>query len=236
MQIVKAKGGGETDLKKLKRIIIIGGHYGTGKTNLAVNLALDFKKSGEAVTLCDLDIVNPYFRSSDFKVLARQRGIQLVSPIFAGTNLDLPALSSRLDAAIFDESSRLIIDVGGDDAGAAVLGRYAAKIMAAGYSFLYVINRSRPLTETPRQAVEILREIEQASRLAATDLANNTHLAQLTSAEIILNSQDYAQQVSALTGLELLFTTAPRPLADEVQAGCRQGDVYPIELYVKTPW
>lgn len=188
------------------------------------------------MTLCDLDIVNPYFRSADFADLAQQQGIELIAPTFAGSNLDIPALGARLDAAINASTGRLIVDVGGDDAGAAALGRYSAQMKAAGYSFIYVINRSRPITAKPKEAVQILQEIEQASRLKATALVNNTHMAHLTTVETILDSQDYARQVSALTGRELIFTTAPRPLADQVRAALGEGTVYPIDIYVKAPW
>lgn len=223
-------------LSSLERIIIVAGHYGAGKTNLAVNLALDYQKRGEAVTLCDLDIVNPYFRSSDFQDLARERGIGMITPTFAGTNLDVPALNARLDAAISGGEGRLIVDVGGDDAGAAALGRYSTELAQQGYSFLYVINRSRPITATPEQAAEILGEIERASRLRATHIVNNTHLAQLTTAETILQSGGYVRQLCKLTGLALLFTTAPRPLAEAVGKEWGEDRIYPIDIHVKAPW
>ena len=104
-------------LEQLKRIVVVVGHYGSGKTNLAVNLALDYKKMGQNVTLVDLDIVNPYFRSADFAGLMEEQGIGMIAPVYAGSNLDIPALTAHLDVAIETER-QLIIDVGGDDAGA----------------------------------------------------------------------------------------------------------------------
>ena len=104
----------------LKRIVVIVGHYGSGKTNLAVNLALDIKKKTKDVVLVDLDIVNPYFRSADFQTLMEKHGIEMITPTYAKSNLDIPALTGQLDAAICTQK-HLIIDVGGDDAGACLL-------------------------------------------------------------------------------------------------------------------
>ena len=118
-------------LEQLNRIVIVTGHYGSGKTNLSVNLAMSLRAAGEEVALVDLDIVNPYFRSADFAALAEENGIRLIAPVYARSNLDIPALDGRLDAEL-DGGRRIVIDVGGDDAGAAALGRYSAHIMESG--------------------------------------------------------------------------------------------------------
>ena len=115
------------------RITVITGHYGCGKTNLAANLALAFHKAGKRVALCDLDIVNPYFRSADFSGRFEALGIEMILPPFANSNVDVPTLTARVSAAINDPSIHLILDVGGDDAGAAALGRYSADIKKQGY-------------------------------------------------------------------------------------------------------
>ena len=112
-------------LTNLKRIVVVVGHYGSGKTNFSVNLAVDLKAAGRDVILVDLDIVNPYFRSADFGALLEEKGIGLIAPVYARSNLDVPALDGRLDAVI-ESDKTLVIDVGGDDAGAAALGRYSA--------------------------------------------------------------------------------------------------------------
>ena len=135
-------------LTNLKRIVLVVGHYGSGKTNFSVNLAVDLKAAGRDVILVDLDIVNPYFRSADFGALLEERGIGLIAPVYARSNLDVPALDGRLDAVI-ESDKTLVIDVGGDDAGAAALGRYSAMIReAGGCDMLYVVNAYRYLTQT----------------------------------------------------------------------------------------
>lgn len=221
-------------LKFLESTVLITGHYGSGKTNLAVNLAMDFAAAGEQVVLCDLDIVNPYFRSSDFRAQAQEAGIELVAPVFAGSNVDAPALGARLDALIPQQGKRLIIDVGGDDAGAAALGRYSnALTQRGGYSFLYVVNQRRPLVAQPQDAVQVLGEIEAASRMKATGLVNNTHLCGLTEAKTVSDSGPYAEEISRLSGLPLLMTAVERSLAPQVEAA---GEIYPVTIWVKLPW
>ena len=134
-----------------KKLIVITGHYGSGKTNFAVNLALKEAKSGKRCTVIDLDIVNPYFRTADFEELFRENGITFRAPLYANSNLDIPALNIDL-RSIINETDRVIIDVGGDDEGAKALGRFADEISAAGYEMLYVINKYRYLTKEPEEA------------------------------------------------------------------------------------
>ena len=137
-------------LETLRRIILVTGHYGCGKTNLAINLAADLAAEGRKVVLCDLDIVNPYFRSADFGSKAQEMGIEMIVPPFARTNVDAPVVNPRLDGAIRQRDRQVVIDVGGDDAGAAAVGRYSRAILEQGeYTFLYVINHSRPLVADP---------------------------------------------------------------------------------------
>ena len=159
------------DINNLGNIIAVTGHYGSGKTNLAVNLAVDFAKEGERVTIIDLDIVNPYFRTADFSELFGSLGIKLVAPQFANTNLDIPSLGFDM-AAVINGCDRLIIDVGGDDTGAVALGQYATVLGNFGCELYYVVNRYRYLTRTPGEAVELLRDIEQVSRIRAKGIVN----------------------------------------------------------------
>lgn len=188
-----------------QRITILCGHYGCGKTNLALNLALE-----EApCTLADLDIVNPYFRSSEYETLLAQIGVRLIKPVFAGTTLDTPTLSPAL-FSIFDEAAgRVLIDAGGDDAGVTALGGLSSQLEACGYEMIYVINRNRVLSQTPEDAAGLLREIETASRLKATGIVNNTHLGVETDLETLLEGLPFAQKTAELCHLPLLYSTAP---------------------------
>jgi hypothetical protein len=214
------------------KTLIITGHYGSGKTNLAINLALDTKSGGEAVTLADLDIVNPYFRSADFREEAAGRGIGFVVSDYANTNLDIPSLSAALDAKIGGEG-KLIIDVGGDDAGAYALGRYAPRITAAGYDMLYVVNAYRFLTRAPGETLELLRQIEKASRLGATAIANNSNLSYRTTMEDVAATRDYAENVAHMAGIPLALTAIRRDLYEGL---ADKTGYYPVDIYVKVPW
>ncbi len=218
-------------MPQIKNFSIICGHYGCGKTNLSLNLALDASKRGEQVTLVDMDVVNPYFRSSEYGALLSDHGIRLISPSFANTTLDNPALSAEI-YGIFDCSGTVIIDAGGDDVGATALGRFAPKISRLEYDMLYVVNLYRPMVATPETAAAILREIEEKSRLKATGVINNSHLKEFTTAETIADSIPYAEKTAELLKLPLKFTTAPRGIASALS----QKSVYPIEVYVRTPW
>lgn len=188
-----------------QRITILCGHYGCGKTNLALNLALE-----EApCTLADLDIVNPYFRSSEYEALLAQNEVRFIKPVFAGTTLDTPTLSPAL-FSIFDEAAgRVLIDAGGDDAGVTALGGLSSQLEACGYEMIYVINRNRVLSQTPEDAAGLLREIETASRLKATGIVNNTHLGVETDLETVLEGLPFAQKTAELCNLPLFYSTAP---------------------------
>lgn len=212
--------------------MLICGHYGCGKTNLSLNLALDLAETGEPVTLVDLDIVNPYFRSSDYLALLEKRGVRLISPRYAHSTLDIPALPAEI-ASTFELPGRVLLDVGGDDAGATALGRFSPFIRQLDYDMLYVVNKYRPLTGDSRSAAALLGEIEAASRLKATGVVNNSHLMGDTSAETVLEALPYARETAAELGLPLRYTTAPKALAPQLG---QVENLYSVTVYVRTPW
>lgn len=220
-------------LERLSQVTIVTGHYGSGKTNLAVNLAVGLRSLGEDVTLVDLDIVNPYFRSADFTGLLEEKGISVLSPQFAGTNLDIPALGAELSAAFVPEPSRrVIVDVGGDDAGAYALGRYTSQIQQLSYRVIYVVNAYRYLTRRPGEALKVLREIESASRLSGSAVVNNSNLAAETTADDVLRSLPYAEAVAEAAGLPLWGTAVRRELCMQLP----EDGFYPVDIYVRPPW
>ena len=220
-------------IDNLEKVTVITGHYGSGKTNFAVNLAIDLRRAGKKVVLVDLDIVNPYFRSADFKNKLEGMGIQMVCPIYANTNLDLPSLGPEVYSVFASKDDRyVILDVGGDDAGAAALGRYAQMIKEHPWKMIYVINRYRYLTREPQQAVEIMREIEMTSRLTVTSVVNNSNLGSSTAKEDILSSFAFGEETANLAGVELLGSSVRRDLAEQIE----RDDVYPVDIHVLPPW
>lgn len=213
-----------------KHIIAVTGHYGSGKTNFSVNLALEAARQGREVIVIDLDIVNPYFRTADFDTLLKEAGITLITPAYANSNLDIPVLPASIDGALSNTNAVVILDVGGDDAGAIALGRYAPRICNMEYDLLYVINECRYLTKTAAEAVELLREIEMASRLKATGIVNNSNLGKETTAETVRHALPFANEVCTLTGLPLTCTCIPEAEAAEYP------EYFPIRRFVKAPW
>lgn len=221
-------------IKGLSHLIVVTGHYGSGKTNLSVNLALDLKERGEEVVVVDLDIVNPYFRTADFAELFGSKGIDVINPQYANTNLDLPVVNPKIYSAFNHPEAYVIFDVGGDDDGAIALGQYAHLFLKREYSMFYVVNRYREVEPDTREAVGLLRAIEASSRLKVSGILNNSHLSEETSAQTVLDSIRYAEEISSLSGVPLLGTAAKEDLAQQLEG--RVENLYPVRRYVKTLW
>ena len=201
-----------------KRLTILCGHYGSGKTNIAVNMALDLACNRENIAIADLDIVNPYFRSKDSEADFREKGIRLICSDFASSNVDLPSMPADLYSITDDKTLSVIMDIGGDDRGAYALGRLRDAILAENdYEMLMVVNKFRPLTPDAPSTIEVMREIETACGIPFTGIINNSNLAGETTAENVLSSQKYAEEVAALSGLPLVLTTVKESLYDELQ-------------------
>ena len=215
-----------------KRLTLFAGHYGSGKTNIAVNYALLLAKEGKPVCIGDLDIVNPYFRTADSKKVLEDAGVALISPQFANTNVDLPALPAEAYRLVEDKSIFGIMDIGGDDRGAYALGRYVPAIKAENnYRMVFVANCYRPLTRTPEEALEVMREIEAACGLAFTDIVNNANLGPETTIDTVLAAVNYMQTLSAISKLPIFAHTAESAVAEQL-AG-KLSPVIPLQLQEK---
>ncbi len=200
-----------------KRLTLFAGHYGSGKTNIAVNYALHLAGEGKKVCIADLDIVNPYFRTKDSESELRAAGIRLISPQYANTNVDLPALPAESYSLVQDTSVYGIMDIGGDDRGAYALGRYAGAIKAEdNYRMALVVNLFRPLTSTVEDTVEIMHEIEAASGLKFTCIVNNSNLGPETTVETVRTSLPLVEELSRVTGLPVWMHTATASVAAEL--------------------
>jgi len=194
-------------MKPTKRISIFCGHYGSGKTNIAVNWALALHAAGESVRIADLDIVNPYFRTKDSAAELQAAGIDLISPTFANTNVDLPALPQELYALVQQRDRYAVMDVGGDDRGAYALGRYAPYIAEENnFDMFCVVNFYRPLTTTPEEAAEVMAEIAAAAHLPFTAIINNSNLGCDTTLDAVLATREKCEALSRLTGLPIAAT------------------------------
>ena len=202
----------------MKRITLFAGHYGSGKTNIAVNYALWLKSQGKDVIIADLDIVNPYFRTKDSADELQKAGIELISPQFANSNVDLPALPAETYKIIQNKQKYAVLDIGGDDRGAYALGRYTPSILEENdYEMVFVANFFRPLTRTPKEALEVMREIEQAGGIKFTAIANNSNVGELTTAEDVFLTEEKANELAKISGLPLIMTTAETTVANELK-------------------
>lgn len=219
-----------------RHIYVVTGHYGTGKSNIAVNLAVKASQQGRETVLVDLDIVNPFFRSADCKEMLQNAGIRTIVPPFANTGADLPALSGQIDTVLRQKELCVILDVGGDDAGAAALGRYAKFVAQETYEMLYVVQQKRFLTVTASEMAQVLAEIEAASHLKATGIINNTNLAWETTGEDIIDSFACVDALCAKTGLPLFATTVRADLAEAVSADHPNQRITPIQIYITNPF
>ena len=215
-----------------KRLTLLSGHYGSGKTNIAVSLAFELKKSRERVAIADIDIVNPYFRTRDSKDELESAGIRLISSEFASSNVDLPALPQDVYAITDDTGLSAVIDIGGDDRGALALGRWRDAILAEdNYEMLLVVNKFRPLTSDPESTIEVMREIEFAAKMRFTAVVNNSNLGNETEPEHVLGSMDYAKAVCEMAGIPLKMTTVHESLYPALRD--QIPDLFPLHLQRK---
>lgn len=197
----------------MKRITVFSGHYGSGKTNVALSVALGLARSGQSVTVADLDIVNPYFRTKDSARELEKAGIELICSDYANTNVDIPALPQSMYAITDDRSRKVVVDLGGDDRGALALGRLAPAMLEENdFDLFAVINMFRPLTKTAEETLGVMKEIEAASGLRFTGLVNNSNLGEETTPETVLSSLPYAEETARLTGLPIVMTTVEKEL------------------------
>ena len=201
-----------------KRITLLAGHYGSGKTNITVHLAMRLRRERERVAVADLDIVNPYFRTKDSQRDLEQAGIRFICSEYANSNLDIPALPQTLYAITDDRDLSCILDIGGDDRGALALGRLAPDILAENdYDMLFVVNFYRPLTTTADDALEVMREIETAGGIPFTGIVHNSNLGDETTPETLLAAVPRAEALSEKSELPIVATAVRRELENELQ-------------------
>ena len=217
-----------------KKITIISGHYGTGKTELAVNLALAMAREGRKTALVDLDIVNPYFRSYERRALLEASGVRVLVTSQGG-RADTPALPADIMSVFADPDLQTIIDLGGDPIGARVLGYYKDQLDQAPFDFWFAVNQKRPENKSPELVMAYLQETERLSRQKITGLVNTSHLGSETSLDDILSGDAYVAELASILALPLVYTVGERHFQDDLQ-GRTKGPFFPIDLYMVKPW
>ena len=217
------------------RLTVFCGHFGSGKTEVSINYAIKLANKGKKVTIVDLDIVNPYFRTADAKKILADNGIELIAPQFANSNLDMPTVPQDIKKVFYDKDREVIFDVGGDDDGAYALGQYIEFFSAEPYRMIFVVSTKRPMTPDAKSLYEMAQSIEYASRLKFTDIANNTNVGKMSDENTLLSDYDEILSlskkmnipVSMQCGLESNLVNLPKDLND---------NKFPMNIYIKMPW
>ncbi|WP_373599831.1 ATP-binding protein [Paraclostridium bifermentans] len=219
-----------------KRVRIIIGHYGSGKSEFSMNYVTKLRNLVDTkVAISDLDIVNVYFRTREKRDFLQSKNILPIDSSIQATTLDLPAVSAQVTAPIYDKSYNYVIDVGGDDVGARVLGRFSNLLNPDEYDMFCVVNANREKTQTAQEVIDHIRSIENASKLKVTGLINNTHLVRETTIDDILRGQELVKEVSKLTNIPIRYVTCLESLIPQLPNSI-EGEVFPINLYMRECW
>lgn len=216
------------------RIVVIAGHYGSGKTEIALNLALKMRRTTQPVTLVDLDIVNPFFRSAEQETLLREHDIELLKPLYANTGVDIPSLPPQIMGVFGRDEGRVIFDVGGDDTGAAALGSFAPQFAAADKQFCMVVNPYRPRSETVEQIIEMHDAIARRARMAPDALICNANLGDATQAEDVIAGSRIVKNAADILGLPVICLCAREEIAPFLPEGI--APVFTVRRYLKPEW
>jgi hypothetical protein len=219
-----------------KRITILTGHFGSGKTEIAINLALNQKKLHNQIAINDLDIINSYFRSRDVSELFEQQDIELIAPANRLATSDLPIVSGEIYRVLHDPRYRVIIDAGGDKDGAMALGQYYHEWKHLELELLFVLNANRPYVSTLEGARYTIEQIEKAARLRVTGIINNSNIGSETSMDDILNGYEFSSKLTNMLSIPLLYTTISVDLQNEVNDFAKSHQVMFIKRFMKLPW
>lgn len=219
-----------------KRLIIITGHYGSGKTEFAVNYSVKCAKNNEKVNIADLDVVNPYFRSREKAEELAEKGIRVIGSMVGNSTIELPSIPPEVRGMIEDEDAKTILDVGGDPEGARILAGYSSYIKEQDYEMLLIVNANRPQTKKLEDVLGYIESIESTSKLKITGLVNNTHLLKSTTVEDVLRGHKLVKEVSEATGLPIMCETAIKNVVDEIKQSYKDLKMFPLDLYMREKW
>ena len=218
-----------------KRIRIIIGHYGSGKTEFSVNYAMKLAARDKKVALVDLDVVNLYFRSREKAEILEKSGIRIIGGSIRASSLDIPSIPGEVLSPLQDTSYDLVMDVGGDPAGARALGRYHPYLKEGSYDMFFVLNANRPETQDLDKAMEYMIKIQDVARCKITGIINNTHMLKSTTMEDVLRGYDLAQKVSEETNIPIKYNVCLSSIANDITE-VLEGDLFPINLYMREEW
>ena len=218
-----------------KRITIFTGHFGSGKTEVSVNFAIQLARAGKKTAIVDLDIVNPFFRTADARRELEQRGIKVVAPVYANTNVDVPSLPPEINTLFEDRSYHVVLDVGGDDLGARAVSRYQSRIVLEDYIHYFVINTRRPMTGTADEIERTIAEIQGSARLQVDRLVNNANLLGASSPELIAEASVILHQVSSRLSIPVGLISGMEEVLRKYDGDPGINRLY-LEKFIRLPW
>lgn len=218
-----------------KRIRIVIGHYGSGKSEFSVNYAVKLAEMGRKVAIADLDIVNMYFRSREKAKEMEDLGIKVIGSQINTPAIEVPSISAEVYGPLQDDSYDLVLDVGGDQVGARALGRYVDYFKEGNYEMFFVLNANRPETQTVEKTLEYMTKIQDVSRAKITGIVNNTHLLKSTTAEDVLRGQQLALEVAERTNIKLRYVSVLEEVVPSLPTDL-EGEIFPIRLFMRDEW
>ncbi|MDF2986936.1 MAG: hypothetical protein K0R50_2446, partial [Eubacterium sp.] len=220
-----------------KRMNIFTGHFGSGKTEVAVNYALKLAQANFKTSIVDFDIVNPYFRTADAKEELEKNNIWVILPMYANTNVDVPAIPSEIYSLFQKKEYKAVLDVGGDDLGARAVSRFKEEILSDDYEMFFVINTRRGMTDTPEKILEMIALIEYSANIKVTKLINNSNLLEETTPEIILEGNRIISKVSEKLGIPIGITAGMQEVISQLDSKQLNGsELLPMTKQIHLPW
>ncbi|NJD04491.1 MAG: hypothetical protein FIA99_18295 [Ruminiclostridium sp.] len=218
-----------------KRISIFTGHFGSGKTEVAVNYIIKLAERYSKTAIVDFDVVNPFFRTADARENLEARGILVLAPLYANTNVDVPSMPPEINMLFEKKEYRVVFDAGGDELGAKVLSTYNESILKDDYEMYFVINTRRPMTLSEKGIEEMILEIEASSRLKVDRLVNNTNLLGETTAEDVLEGSRIIDGISRKLGIPIGFTSSLRTVLEQLPDDAGVPKLF-LDKFIKLPW
>ncbi|ACL74933.1 P-loop NTPase [Ruminiclostridium cellulolyticum] len=220
-----------------KRINIFTGHFGSGKTEVAVNYAMKMSEAGYRTAIVDFDIINPYFRTADAKDTLEEQSIKVILPMYANTNVDIPAIPPEIYSLFEDKDIKVVLDVGGDDLGAKAVSRFKEEIISDDYEMFFVINTKRIMTDSPEKIIEMIALIEEGANIKVTKLLNNSNLLEETTPEIILEGNRIISQVSKKSGIPIAITAGMEEVVNSIKKSeIATTEILTMRKQIHLPW
>jgi len=223
-------------MKGNHRINIFTGHFGSGKTEVAVNYALKLSRENKKTVIADLDIINPFFRTKDAETYLESKGIKVITTVYANTNVDVPAIPAEINMIFENDDIHAVLDIGGNDEGARAVSRFRDEIKRVGYQMYFVVNTRRPMTDTPEKILKMLYEIQNSAGVNVSGFVNNTNILDDTTSECILEGGRIIKAASKISGIPISFTSGLKKAISDTRKQTDTKKYFTIERRIRLPW